>query len=186
VVLEFLCYKYTLTQKVVNFIEQPLPEGSTTGAAGTYGQAGALNFGQQAAVGLTLFNSFWSYIMPILGGYLADAYWGRYKTINVAIVIATFGHIILIISSIPSVISNPSGALGCFVVGLIFFGMGVGFFKCNISPMIAEQYEHEHPRATVEIRNGQRVINDPILTISHIYMRYYFFINVGALVGQIR
>ncbi|RYO77239.1 hypothetical protein DL762_009393 [Monosporascus cannonballus] len=177
---------YGTTAVFVNFIQFPLPEGSATGAAGTYGQPGALGFGQQASTALVLFNSFWSYLMPILGGYLADAYWGRYHTINVAIVIATVGHIIIIISSIPGVVTNPSGALGCFIVGLIFFGMGVGFFKCNISPMIAEQYEHENPRATVEInKKGQKVINDPVLTISHIYMRYYFFINVGALVGQI-
>jgi POT family proton-dependent oligopeptide transporter len=176
---------YGTTAVFVNFIEQPLPPGSTTGAGGTYEQAGALNYGQQAATGLVLFNTFWSYVMPLLGGYLADTYWGRFKTINVAIVVATFGHIILIISSIPTVIANPSGALGCFVVGLVFFGIGVGFFKCNISPMIAEQYEHENPRPVIEIRHGKRVINDPVLTVSRIYMRYYFFINVGALVGQI-
>lgn len=122
----------------------------------------------------------------ILGGYLADTYWGKYKTIHVAIVFAMFGHIILIVSALPPVIANPSGALGCFSVGLIFFGIGVGLFKANISPMIAEQYEAQHPRAVIEItKHGERVIVDPVLTISVIYMRYYFFINVGSLTGQI-
>ena len=37
---------------VVNFIQQPLPEGSTTGAAGST-QAGALGKGQRASTGLT-------------------------------------------------------------------------------------------------------------------------------------
>jgi POT family proton-dependent oligopeptide transporter len=124
--------------------------------------------------------------MPMLGGYLADTYWGRYKTINVAIVVATFGHIIILISSIPGVIEHSDTAIGVFCVGLIFFGMGVGFFKSNISPLIAEQYEAAHPRLIVYTeKNGERVIHDPYLTISRIYMRYYFFINVGALVGQI-
>jgi proton-dependent oligopeptide transporter, POT family len=128
---------YGTTAVFVNFIQQPLPEGSTTGSAGTNGQAGALDFGQRASTGLVLFNNFWSYIMPLLGGYLADTYWGRFKTIYWAIAVATFGHIILVISAIPQVIENPDGALGCFVVGLIFFGIGVGWFKVNISPLVA-------------------------------------------------
>ncbi|KAI0104689.1 POT family protein [Nemania sp. FL0031] len=177
---------YGTTAVFVNFIQQSLPEGSTTGAAGTFGQPGALGKGQQASTGLVTFNSFWAYLMPLLGGYLSDTYWGKYKTIHVAIVVATFGHIILIISALPPVIQKPDAALGIFSLGLIFFGIGVGFFKANISPMIAEQYEATHPRPVVEtLKSGERVIKDPVLTISVIYMRYYFFINVGSLVGQI-
>ncbi|KAI0537493.1 POT family protein [Xylaria digitata] len=177
---------YGTTAVFVNFIQQPLPPGSTAGAAGTFGQPGALGRGQQASTGLVTFNSFWAYLMPLLGGYLSDTYWGKYKTIHVAIVVATFGHLILIISALPPVIRNPNAALGIFSLGLIFFGIGVGFFKANISPMIAEQYEASHPRPVVEtLKSGERVIKDPVLTISVIYMRYYFFINVGSLVGQI-
>lgn len=176
---------YGTTAVFVNFISEPMPPGSTTGAAG-YGQAGALGFSQQASTGLTLFNSFWAYLMPLFGGYFADSYWGKYKTIHIAIAIAMFGHIIIIVSALPPVMTNPSGALGCFCVGLIFFGIGVGFFKANISPMIAEQYEASQPRPVVKtLADGRRVIVDPVLTISVIYMRYYFFINVGAVVGQV-
>lgn len=32
-----------------------------------------------------------------------------------------------------------NAAMAPFIIGLIFFGMGVGFFKTNISPLIAEQ-----------------------------------------------
>ncbi|KAI1131430.1 POT family protein [Nemania abortiva] len=177
---------YGTTAVFVNFIQQSLPEGSTTGAAGTFGQPGALGQGQQASTGLVTFNSFWAFLMPLVGGYLSDTYWGKYKTIHVAIVVATFGHLILIISALPPVIKRPDAALGIFSLGLIFFGIGVGFFKANISPMIAEQYEASHPRPVVEtLKSGERVIKDPVLTISVIYMRYYFFINVGSLVGQI-
>lgn len=117
---------------------------------------------------------------------MADTYWGRYKTINVAIGIATLGHVIIIISAIPQVIVNPNGALAAFVIGLIFFGIGVGFFKCNISPMVAENMEARHPRMFVEtLKSGERVIVDPTTTISIVYMRYYWMINVGALLGQI-
>ncbi|KAI1803196.1 PTR2-domain-containing protein [Daldinia bambusicola] len=177
---------YGTTAVFVNYISQPLPPGSTTGAGGTDLQAGALDQGQRASTGLVLFNSFWSYLMPLLGGWLADTYWGKYKTINVAVIVALLGHIILIISALPPVIANPQGALGCFSVGLIFFGIGVGLFKANISPMIAEQYENTQPRAIIKtLKSGERVVVDPVLTISIIYMRYYFFINVGSLVGSI-
>lgn len=81
---------------------------------------------------------------------------------------------------------NPNGALASFILGLILFGAGVGLFKCCISPLIAEQYEASHPRATIRVEpNGERVIVDPGITYSRIYMRYYLLINVGALVGQV-
>lgn len=124
--------------------------------------------------------------MPLLGGWLADEHWGRFKTIYVAIVIATLGHILIIVAAIPSVIANRSGALASFILGLVLFGSGVGFFKCNISPLIAEQYESTHPRPFIRTEpDGERVIVDPGLTISRVYLRYYQLINVGALVGQI-
>ncbi|KAK2059083.1 POT family protein [Colletotrichum caudatum] len=178
---------YGTTAVFVNFIAYPLPPGSTTGAGGTHEQAGALGLGQRASTALTLFNSFWSYVMPLVGGYIADTYWGRYLTIQWAIAIATFGHILIIVAAVPSVIANPSGSLAAFVTGLVFFGIGVGFFKANISPLIAEQYELTQPRQTVETlpKTGERVIVDPVMTISRVYMRYYFLINVGALIGQI-
>jgi POT family proton-dependent oligopeptide transporter len=120
------------------------------------------------------------------GGWLADEYWGKFKTIYVAVVLATFGHILIIIAAIPQVIANPNGALAAFILGLVLFGSGVGFFKCCISPLVAEQYEHSHPRAFLRTEaSGEQVIVDPGITISRVYMRYYLLINIGALTGQI-
>jgi len=42
-----------------NFIQQPLPPGSTTGAGGGSGQSGALDKGQRMSTGLTTFYQFW-------------------------------------------------------------------------------------------------------------------------------
>lgn len=50
---------------VTNFIQQPLPAGSNTGAGGS-DQSGALNMGQQASTGLTTFNTFWVYLVPLV------------------------------------------------------------------------------------------------------------------------
>ena len=68
-----------------NYIRAKLPPGSTTGAvpAGhrADGVAGALGRGVQASFAIRNFNVFWVYVTPFLGGYIADCYLGRYKTI---------------------------------------------------------------------------------------------------------
>ncbi|KAF8148069.1 peptide transporter PTR2A [Crassisporium funariophilum] len=166
-----------------NYIQQPLPDGSHTGAGGLHGQSGALGMGQRASTGLTTFYQFWCYVTPLLGAYIADTYWGRFKTICVAVFIALVGHIILIVAAVPGVIEKQS-AIGAFSVALIVMGLGTGLFKANISPLVAEQYKRTK-LFVVTTNSGERVIVDPTLTISRVYMYFYLFINVGALVGQI-
>ncbi|EAW13600.1 putative MFS peptide transporter [Aspergillus clavatus NRRL 1] len=175
---------YGTTAVFVNFIQRPLPVGSTTGAGYDHSNPGALGMGQQASTGLTLFNSFWSYIMPLLGAFMADQYWGRFRTIMFSIAAALLGHLILIVSALPPVISNPNGAIGCFAVGLIIMGVGTGGFKSNISPLIAEQYREEHPYIRT-LASGERVIVDPAATISRIYLYFYLMINIGSILGQV-
>ncbi|KAF8504545.1 peptide transporter PTR2A [Russula emetica] len=138
---------------------QPLPKGSKTGAGGKHGVSGALGRGQSASTGLTTLLQFWCYVTPLLGAYIADEKWGRYKTISASVFIALVGHIILIVSSIPPVIAN-------------------------ISPLVAEQQRNNRPFIS-QTKSGERVVVDPTLTISRIYMYFYFFTNVGAMVGQI-
>ncbi|KDR86044.1 hypothetical protein GALMADRAFT_109580 [Galerina marginata CBS 339.88] len=166
-----------------NFIQRPLPPGSRTGAAGLHGQAGALGLGQRASTGLTTFYLFWSFITPLFGAYIADAHWGRFKTICWAVAIALVGHIILIISAIPGVIEG-NGAIGAFIVALIVTGFGTGMFKANISPLVAEQYKRTK-LFVVTTKNGERVIVDPSLTVLRIYMYFYLMINVGGVIGQV-
>ncbi|KAI1342704.1 peptide transporter PTR2 [Xylariaceae sp. FL0016] len=165
-----------------NFIQFPLPEGSNTGA-GKADQSGALNFGQNVATSIGLFNQFFAYLMPLVGAYVADARLGRYKTIHIAIAISTIAHIILVVASIPQVITNRDGSFACFLIGLITLCCGTGFFKANISPLLAEQ--NQDTRRRIEVRNGQRVIVDPALTNTRIFLYFYFAINIGAVTGQI-
>ncbi|KAJ9647321.1 hypothetical protein H2201_003921 [Coniosporium apollinis] len=175
---------YGTTVVFVNFIQQEMPPGSTTGAAPD-GQPGALGMGQRASTGLTTFNAFWAYVMPILGAYVADEYLGRFNTILAAIAIALVGHVILIISAIPPVIQNPNGAIACFAIGLVIMGVGVGGFKSNISPLIAEQYRETKMRVVINEKTGQRELMDPAITVSRIFLYFYMMINIGSLVGQI-
>ncbi|KDN44259.1 putative PTR2-Di-and tripeptide permease [Tilletiaria anomala UBC 951] len=179
---------YGCTQVFQNYIQRPRPSydyGGLTGANRSHeGNAGALGMGQKVATGLTTFNSFWVYCTPLLGAYLADAHWGRFKTICIAVAIASIGHIMLIINGIPHVMDNPDGALACFVISVIVMGFGTGFFKSNVAPLIAEQVAGQ--KQIVRVTNsGERVIVDPTLTISRLFMYFYLAINIGAVLGQV-
>jgi POT family proton-dependent oligopeptide transporter len=140
--------------------------------------------GQQASTGIGTFNQFWVYLLPLFGAYVADAHLGRYKTICIALGVAIFGHVILIISAIPPVIVKPSSSLGTFIVGLIIMGIGTGSFKPNISPLIVEQLNITK-MAVRTTAKGERVIVDPAVTASRVYHYFYLFINIGALIGQV-
>ncbi|POW23178.1 hypothetical protein PSHT_00396 [Puccinia striiformis] len=176
---------YGTTVVFTNFIQRPLPPGSTTGAGGL--QAGALGLGQQAATGITTFNSFWVYLCPLFGAYVADAHLGRYNTIIISIFIALIGHTLLVISAIPTVIVHPSGSTACFLVAIIIMGIGTGGFKPNISPLVAEQADTNNQKPYIKVlpKTNEKVIVDPTLTAGRIYMYFYLMINVGALTGQI-
>ena len=81
-------------------------------------------------------NSFWSYLMPLFGAFVADQYLGRFRTIMWSIVVAMVGHTVLVISAIPAVIAHPSGAVACFAIGLVIMGIGTGGFKYSC-PILA-------------------------------------------------
>ena len=71
-----------------------------------------------------------------------------------------------------------------FAVGLIILGIGTGGFKSNISPLLAEQ-QTEHKKRIETLPSGERVIVDPAVTTSRIFLYFYLCINIGSLVGQI-
>jgi POT family proton-dependent oligopeptide transporter len=140
--------------------------------------------GQRASTGIGTFNQFWMYTTPLMGAYIADSYWGRYKTICIALGIAITAHLLFIIAALPPVISNPQGALGCFMLGIVILGVGTGGFKPNISALVVEQL----PLTKMVVRKlptGERLIHDPALTANRVYMYFYLFVNIGALIGQL-
>lgn len=170
---------------------KPAPDGPpgskhSTGAGGgsSQGVSGALGKGVETANAINTFNSFWCYCVPLFSAWLADEHWGRYKTICWAIGVAIVGHIILVISAIPPVITHSTACFAIFMVGVILMGLGTGGFKPNISALVVEQI----PVVKLKVRtlpSGERVIVDPVITQSSVYHYFYLFINVGALIGQI-
>ncbi|KAF5019859.1 hypothetical protein F66182_8138 [Fusarium sp. NRRL 66182] len=167
-----------------NFVAQQLPEGSTTGAPlDPNDQAGALGMGPKAAQGISLFNQFFAYFMPLIGAWVADAKLGRFWTLHIAIAVSTIAHAILVAAASPTVIVRKDPAFGAFIVGLITLCVGTGFFKANVSPLLADQ--NEDTKMRVEVRNGERVIVDPAVTNTRVFLYFYFAINIGSVLGQI-
>ena len=107
--------------------------------------------------------------MPLLGGYIADTYLGRFATIQWAVVWALVGHILIIVSSLPPVLDSRGGSLASFCLGIVIMGVGTGGFKANISPLVAEQVKDRTKRLKT-LPSGERVIVDPVITISRVFL----------------
>ncbi|CAK7270214.1 hypothetical protein SEPCBS57363_003992 [Sporothrix epigloea] len=174
---------------ITNFIQWPMPIGSTTGSA-PHGQPGAMGFGQRTATAITTFNVFWQYLTPLLGAYVADSYFGRYRTIAMALAVDICGHVVLLLSGLPPLLQKepPAGSLTALVVGMLLIGIGTGGFKPNVNPLIVEQVSSRPGGSRMYVRTipetGERVIVDPAVTASRIYHYFYMVINIGALCGQ--
>lgn len=108
---------------------------------------------------------------------------GRFWTLHLAIGISTIAHVVLVAASAPNVIIKADAGFAAFIIGLLMLCVGTGFFKANVSPLLAEQ--NEDVRMRVEVRNGERVIVDPAVTNTRVFLYFYLCINIGALSGQI-
>ncbi|KAF0690365.1 Aste57867_18200 [Aphanomyces stellatus] len=110
------------------------------------------------------------YMSPLLGAYMADERWGRFKTIAIFGTWYMLGDVLLAIASHPSVldISGSTGtAEGIFVVGLFaFIGIGTGAIKSNVITFGADQFNPNDPKeAAAKVT---------------FFSYFYWCINVGA------
>ncbi len=105
------------------------------------------------------------YLTPLLGGYVADRYWGNRRSILVGGLLMAMGQFALFGSASMYMAgqTGPSGAqLGLFFLGLGFLIFGNGFFKPNISSMVGSLYPKGDKR------------------IDAAYTIFYMGINLGA------
>lgn len=115
-----------------------------------------------------LFGSYISllYLTPLVGGYVADRYWGNKRSILVGGLVMAVGELILFICA-SLYHSAPGISTVLFFTGLGFMIGGEGFFKPNISSLVGQLY----PKGDLRI--------DPAYTI------FYMGINLGATFGPI-
>lgn len=119
------------------------------------------------------------YLTPLLGGYIADRYWGNRRSIIVGGMLMAFGQFLMFLSAsfVQPTIKEAEGmidptvnnqlAIICMMGGLFFLILGNGFFKPNISTMVGSLYCPDDQR------------KDSAFTI------FYMGINVGATLGPL-
>lgn len=112
-----------------------------------------------------LYGSYTSliYLTPLLGGYIADRFWGNHKSIIIGGLVMALGEFVLFFCG--TFYQNPQLSTILFFSGLGLMIAGNGFFKPNISSMVGQLYP-----------KGDRRI-DPAYTI------FYMGINVGGALG---
>lgn len=116
------------------------------------------------------------YLTPLIGGFIADRYWGNRKSIITGGLLMALGQFSLAASSFLYVpVSNSTNLsffefnyqTGFFLAGLILLVIGNGFFKPNISSMVGFLYSEKDDK------------RDSAFTI------FYMGINLGALLAPI-
>jgi proton-dependent oligopeptide transporter, POT family len=96
------------------------------------------------------------WLTPILGGLIADRFWGAQKALIVGGLVIATGHFVLAIETMPA-----------FYTGLALVALGTGLFKPNVSACVGELYQQDDPR------------RDSGFTI------FYMGINLGAFIGPL-
>lgn len=105
------------------------------------------------------------YLTPLLGGYIADRYWGNNRSIIAGGLVMAIGEFVLFFCG--EFYQNPEISSMLFYVGLGCMIAGNGFFKPNISSLVGQLY-----------RKGDKKI-DAAYTI------FYMGINTGGALGPI-
>ncbi|MEZ4965467.1 MAG: peptide MFS transporter [Saprospiraceae bacterium] len=105
------------------------------------------------------------YLTPLIGGYVADRYWGNRKSIVTGGLLMALGQFLMFGSGM--MYENVGLATSLMWGGLIFLILGNGFFKPNISSMIGQMYSEGDKR------------RDAAYTI------FYMGINLGAFIAPL-
>lgn len=100
------------------------------------------------------------YLTPLIGGYMADNYWGNRKSIVIGGLLMACGQFFMFASG--SMLGNVDSARLVMYIGLAFLIFGNGFFKPNISTMVGSLYADGDKR------------RDAAFTV------FYMGINLGA------
>lgn len=105
------------------------------------------------------------YLTPLIGGFMADRYWGNRKSIIIGGVMMAIGQFLMFTSGM--FYTDPGAATPIMLGGLFMLIVGNGFFKPNISTMVGQLYPE-----------GDRRV-DAAFTI------FYMGINLGAFIAPL-
>lgn len=105
------------------------------------------------------------YLTPLIGGYVADRYWGNRRSIFVGGILMAIGQFCMFISGTLAHNPDKAAAISMMWLGLGLLIFGNGFFKPNISTMVGQLYADGDKR------------KDAAYTI------FYMGINAGAFIA---
>ena len=105
------------------------------------------------------------YLTPLLGGYMADRYWGNRKSIIIGGILMALGQFLMFLAG--TYYQEVSVASIFMFSGLFMLIVGNGFFKPNISTMVGQLYPEGDKRV------------DSAFTI------FYMGINLGAFIAPL-
>ena len=100
------------------------------------------------------------YLLPLLGGFLADRFFGKYWTIVGFSIPYVLGHFVL-------GIEDQTAAY----IALALLAGGSGVIKPNVSSLMGMTYDQQRP--------GKEALR------TSAFLWFYFSINVGALISQV-
>ncbi len=91
------------------------------------------------------------YVLPIIGGLLADRYLGQRKAVTFGAILLVLGHLSLAFEGPPPMIEGDTVLrselhLNIFFLSLALIITGVGFLKANISTIVGALYGEKDPR----------------------------------------
>lgn len=103
------------------------------------------------------------YLLPIIGGLIADRFIGTHRSMIVGGLLIAAGHIVLAASGLPFM-GEGNWGMSTFIGGLALIIFGTGHFKPCVSVMVGQLYGPHDPR-----RDGGFTI-------------FYMGINLGAFI----
>jgi dipeptide/tripeptide permease len=119
-----------------------------------------LDFDKGAASGwMNLFKAA-CFFLPLVGGFLADNYFGKYRTIVAFSLPYIVGHVILGFQNVP-----------CLLISLALLAMGAGVIKPNLSTLMGMTYDQQRP-GQVQLR-------------SDAFAMFYVAINTGSFASSL-
>lgn len=135
-----------------------------------------LGFSSNDAATVSLVFSGTVYLIPIIGGHIADAYLGKFNTIYASALIYLLGLFLLPCSALEyqyffnndSYRISVTGRRAFYMVGLVLIALGTGGIKANVGPFGALQVEDVGPQAVQSFFNW-----------------FYWFVNAGALAAYV-
>lgn len=155
-----MCY-YTMFQSMATYLEDAgcdLAENKVCHSA-------------SSAFGLRSSFRMLAYVMPILGGYLADNVLGRYKTILWFTIIYVIGVAMMAVGAIPDLMKTSTGYYLFLIGSFVFTAVGTGAIKPNVVNFGAEQYD-----TTIPLEAEQQ---------KSYFSYFYMVINMGSIFSAI-